>query len=271
MGPLSHTYVSMKVTERKNSMLIFGSILPDIAWLSDEHIWKNKLHNNPSGFYSFVRRNYPQLIELALGVRLHCFTNRGADYYSDDERIGYAKIEAHWYTKSVKKLLQLEQKGIDIPLKNFTINSNTWFCRIFHANDIIAHILAHSVVECGVDINLLLNHRDVVACYTLACSKVNILPIQHCLAQYLQMDENEVRHQLNTYMNFLNPPGGLSSVKRIIDTEVIPVLEHRLKRKFDPTEVERLLHVAQKRTKSQYLLFLNTAVSAMKHDFQNLI
>ena len=42
-------------------------------------------------------------------------------------------------------------------------------------------------------------------------------------------------------MNFLNPPGGLSSVKRIIDTEVIPVLEHRLKRKFDPTEVERLL------------------------------
>src|SRR3989344_1230866 len=93
MLPLSHIYVSTKVTRRKSPLLVFGSVLPDVSWTSKSEIGRDQIHYTPKELYEYISKNCPQLKDLALGVRLHSNVDKGADYYSDDLDVGFAKVE----------------------------------------------------------------------------------------------------------------------------------------------------------------------------------
>jgi len=86
MLPLAHIYVSTKVTERKNPHLLTGSVIPDISLTSSGYISKENFHDTPKKFYNFVKSNYPKFTDFALGVSLHSYVGRGADYYCDHQK-----------------------------------------------------------------------------------------------------------------------------------------------------------------------------------------
>ena len=124
MFALSHIYVSTKVLNRTSNLLVFGSISPDVAWFTKSHIGAKDIHGNPKKFFDFIKLNYPDLIDLAIGVRLHSNIDKGADYYSDDNKTGFAKIEGKKIQYDVSKLSDLKSNPLIVNLKGFKINSN---------------------------------------------------------------------------------------------------------------------------------------------------
>ncbi len=107
MFPLSHIYVSTKVAGKESDLLILGSVIPDLAWFSEP--LRDALHSSPAEFWDFVKDKYPDSLDLALGVKLHSQINKGADYYSDDNEIGYAKINGRKIIKKVTEVLNIEE------------------------------------------------------------------------------------------------------------------------------------------------------------------
>ena len=110
MFPLSHIYISTKVTGRSSPLLVIGSVLPDLATISSEgYLIGEKIHNSPMEFFAFVDSKYNNLVSLAIGVVLHSQVGRGADFYSDDEKVGYAVAEGKKVTADVAKLLNMDE------------------------------------------------------------------------------------------------------------------------------------------------------------------
>jgi len=271
MGPLSHTLVSTKVTGRKNSLLILGSLLPDIAWSSTIKEWRYKLHENSKVFYDYIKENYPQLLELAIGVRLHSYEDRGADYYSDDEKVGFAKIEAHKISNDVTKLLGLESNGLTVPFKyGLRVNSSSWIGKMLGINKKIAFVIAHNFIEGGVDLNLLEKNKDLVAIYKRTFDNLDLNEIVASLSQYLGVKEETLEEEIEKYIKLIKP-NNFSSINTIATETVLPLLENRLERKLDSEEVVKVLKKAKEITQQNYLIFLNKAINQMQQDFKEII
>lgn len=271
MGPLSHTLVSTKVTGRKSSLLVFGSLLPDIAWTSKIKEWQCKLHENSKVFYDYTKKTHPQLLELAIGVRLHSYEDKGADYYSDDEKVGFAKVEAHKISNDVAMLLGLESKGLNVPFKyGLRINSSSWIGKMLRINKKIAFVIAHNFIESGVDLNLLEKNKDLVEIYRRAFDNLDLNEIVSCLSQYLEVKEKTLKEEIKKYIKLINP-SNFSSNNTIATETVLPLLENRLERKLDSEEVVKILEKAKEITKQDYLVFLNRAIEQMKRDFKEII
>jgi len=110
MFPLSHIFVSTVTTKRKDPLLVFGSVLPDVSWTSKSEIGRDQIHYAPRELYEYISKNKPELIDLALGVKLHSNVDKGADYYSDDTETGFAKVEGRKIEDDVARMLN-EEKG----------------------------------------------------------------------------------------------------------------------------------------------------------------
>lgn len=271
MGPLSHTLVSTKVTGRKNSLLIFGSLLPDIAWSSKTREWRYKFHENSKVFYDYTKEYYPQLLELANGVRLHSPEDTGADYYSDNDKVGFAKLEAHKISNDVAKLLGLESKGLSVPFKyGLRINSSSWFGKVLGINKKIVFVIAHNFIEGGVDLNLLEKNKDLLAIYKDAFEELNLKEIIICLSQYLGVSEKILLEEIEKYIKLINP-SNFSSINTITTKTVLPLLENLLDRRLDSEETIKVLKEAKEITNQNYLIFLNRAIDQMKLDFREII
>ncbi len=244
MGPLSHVYVSTKVTGRKTPLLVFGSILPDIATTSKEEISRDEIHYSPQKFYDFVQDNFPDLLDLAWGVSLHSHINNGADYYSDDNEVGFAKVEGRKITQEVKKLL-----GTD--------------------DEMVGLMLAHNFIEGGVDLNIRDFQPEIWQIYYDSLNKLEWSAIVRCLSKYLNIAEERIQKELQFFVDFLSPEH-LSSVDQCIDGMLIPFFELKFSKKVDPNLAKQILLSAKEITKDKYLGFLDNAVAKMRIDFREL-
>jgi len=236
MLPLSHTYVSIKVTNKKSPLLIFGSILPDIATTSAQQIGRDKIHNSPKELYDFININYPQLIDLGLGIKLHSQVDGGADFYSDDLQVGYAKLEGEKISADVADLLEVPKGDVSL-------------------------VLAHNFIEMAVDLHLYQNNRDIWNTYDLAIEKVKIdLPrIAECLGCYLNMEQSLILNELNNLVMFLNPQSIISK-EIAVEKIALPLIKLRFKK---DVSVKKALEIADRAliiTKPSYKEFLDNAV-----------
>lgn len=245
MLPLSHTYVSTKVTGRKDSLLIFGSVLPDIATTSKGEVGRDKIHYSPKEFYEFVKAKFPGLLDLAVGVRLHSNVDKGADYYSDDTEIGFAKIEGEKITKDVGKLLEMDDEKINL-------------------------VLAHNFIETGVDLNLRETCPEVFDLYARSLKEIDLKLVAVCLSEYLGLGKGLVLKELGNFVEFLSPDHFLS-VGNAAKGAVLPLIELRFGKRVDLKEAERILTTAKEITKNNFLDYLDHAVEKMKIDFADLV
>ncbi len=245
MGPLSHIYVSTKVTGRNTPLLIFGSILPDIATTSRQEIGGDKIHYSPKEFYHFVQKRFPNLLDLAVGVRLHSNIDKGADYYSDEAGIGFAVIEGKKIAQDVKKLLRTEDERVGLGL-------------------------AHNFIEEGVDLNLKDSHPEIFNTYSDSLNKLERPSIVNCLSEYLNLPKESIQKELQFFIDFLSPEH-LSSVEQVVEGALIPLVELRFGKKVDSVLAKQILLMAKEITKDKYLDFLGNTVAKIKNDFAILL
>jgi len=244
MFPLSHTYVSTEVTNSRDSLLVFGSILPDIATVSGGRISRDKIHSSSKDFLEFIKSDYPQLIKLAIGVNLHTQEGRGADYYSDDADVGFAKLEGKQFVPEVKALL------------------NT-------ADEKIGLVIAHNLVEAGVDLNLKDNYPKILEIYKESLENVNFEFVAECLSDYLDLKKDEVLKELQNFTNLLSPKN-LSTTKNMNEHIAVPLLKIKLRKDVDLEESEKILKRAKEATQDNFKKYLDNAVEKMKVDFDYL-
>lgn len=240
MLPLSHTYVSTKVTGKKTPLLILGSVLPDIATTSSQQIVRQQIHDSPTQFNTFVTSNYPQLLDLSLGVSLHSPINGGADFYSDDTKTGYAKIEGKKISQQVADLLEVQDGDISF-------------------------ILAHNFIEMAVDLHIYNNHREIWEIYNEGMENVqnDLMVVSNCLADYLNMEEAVILTEINNLMDMLGAKN-LTSVNNMIDFVAIPLIKVRLNKDISTPKAIEIAEQALRITEGSYKEFLDNAVIGVK-------
>ncbi len=267
MAPLSHVYVATKVANRSTPLLILGSVLPDIAWVSSTSLGKDEIHNNPDRFSEFIQNNYPGLSDLSLGVKLHSPIHKGADFYSDDPKTGFAKVKGKMIQDRVARLFRLETEGINVPLRfGMKINTNSSFGRLLHANDKVSLMFAHNFIEAAVDLHLAKSQPKVVDLYKKALKTVDLVPIIDALSSYLTRDKEEIDKELTFFLDFVSPDH-ISSPETTVENFIIPYIKNRLGKELDPKETYSILLSAMDLTKKDYLELLDEAIEKMKLDF----
>ncbi|MDO8514936.1 MAG: hypothetical protein Q7S14_00410 [bacterium] len=240
MLPLSHTYIAINVTKRKNNLLILGSILPDIATTSSEQIGRDKIHNAPKEFWNFVNKNYLKLSDLALGVRLHSQIDGGADFYSDDQEVGYAKIEGNKISADVARLLGIENGSVSL-------------------------MLAHNFIEMAVDLHLYENQKEIWEIYKDALEgvKTEFEIIAKCMGNYLELDQSLVFEELNNLVTFLSPYN-LMSKDIIVNKVALPLIKLRFQKEVSAEDTIKIADKALAITRPTYKEFLDNAVINVK-------
>jgi len=244
MLPLAHTYVSTKVTGRQTQLLVFGGILPDISSFSTV-IDRSKIHYAPREFYNYFKTHSPSLIDLAIGVRLHSHIDRGADYYCDNGKIGFAMIEGKKIINQTKALLDTGN-----PTGNL--------------------INAHHFIEEAVDLMLAESHPEILITYSKSINNLDLKLISKYLSEYLGLTQQTVLNELHSFISYLSPEN-LSSAKRVVQYLAAPLLKIRYQKEIDQALALQIIEKTKENIKDRYLGWLNNAVANMKIDFADLL
>lgn len=239
MFPLSHTYVSTKIVGREDDLLVLGGVIPDLAWFSLP--LEGALHNEPKKFFDFVKEKYPSYLDLAWGVRLHSQVGKGADFYSDDEKIGYAKTNGRKIIKSVANVLGIEEGPQALGL-------------------------AHNFIEAAVDLHLAQKFPVLVETYRQAINEKTIKETAMVISVYLGKDVSLIETELGKLFAFFSPEN-ISKPTGVCSATVFPFLERILRKKLDYKKILSVLAEAQQLTANSFLTFLDETVSKIKTEF----
>lgn len=254
MGPLSHVYVSTQITGNKSSLLVLGSILPDICWGSKTQFSKNEIHYAANGFYDFILAKHPDMVDVGIGAKLHV----AADYYSDDRKEGFGYLKAPELSNQVADLLELKTKGVNIPLKfGLKINSNSWLGKLKNTNEAIALVLAHNFVESGVELNLFDSQLNLLKLYRQILKTLDVSKVITLLANYLKTSPAQVKYELESYLEMINY--GNISVSALTERTVKPFFKVIFGVEPNPVKTTEILLKAKQITKPFYLSWLNNA------------
>lgn len=243
MFPLSHIYVSTKVACKESDLLILGSVIPDLAWFSEP--LRGALHNEPDDFWNFVKEKYPDFLDLALGVRFHSQIGRGADYYSDDEEIGYAKVNGRKIVKNVASAFGIEEERQ-------------------------ALVLSHNFIEAAVDLLLAEKFPSLVRTYQRAIDGDAAEKAAVVISVYLGKDVSLVETELRELFAFFSPEN-ISSLRGVCSNSVTPFLKRTLQKDINFDQVLSVLEQSRELIKGSFLPFLDETVGKMKINFRDLV
>lgn len=244
MGPISHIYVSTKVTGRETDLLVFGSVLPDIATISSGKIPREKVHDNPDDLLKFIKQKYPDLADLAIGVKLHCENNRGEDFYSDNRKDGYAYIEGRKILENIKNAIDIKEK------------------------DAIA--IAHNFIEFAFDLNLNDCNSNLINLYQKSIDNCNFDRISACLSEYINLEKELILEELDKFVKVLSPEN-LCSAKLIVEKIAVFLAKYRYNKDIKIDDGIKILKKSKEITKDLFLDYLNSVIEKIKIDFADII
>jgi hypothetical protein len=240
MLSLAHIYIATKVTKKKTPLFVFGSVLPDVSWTSESEIGRDQIHYAPQKIYGYITENYPDLLDLALGIRLHSGVDKGADYYSDDFETGFAFVEGRKIEKEIAQMLGEQE------------NKSTL-------------VLAHNFIETAADMDLNQEHPEILALYKESVENIDLVRISSCLGGYLDLDNRIVLDEINRFLDFLGPKTYSSSEN--LFKKLILLIKVRKGKEVDSVIAFEILRKAEKIMEDKYLHYLNNAVKNIKRDF----
>jgi len=237
MLPLAHTYISTQATGRQSPLLIFGSILPDITTSS---LGRINIHNTPKEFTNFISANYPQLTDLGLGVCLHSAVGGGADYYSDDPEMGYARTEGKALSTEVADLLEISKGEI-------------------------SDVLAHNFIETAIDLHLYHDQKAIWDLYndSLEKVKVDFPKIAACLKAYTGLEEPLIVKELEHLARVLDSYNYIS-VEAAMSKGALPLIKKRYQKEVLLDQAIKITEQALVITKSSYKEFLDNTVKEVR-------
>jgi len=239
MLPLAHTYISTKVTGWESPLLILGSILPDISTTSSGLIKRSMIHDAPKEFDGFIDKYYPQLKDLGLGVRLHSQVDRGADFFSDDLKVGYAKIEGEKISADTASLLQIPENATSLTL-------------------------AHNFIEMAIDLHIYKDNPEIWFSYKNALEDIEVdLPVvAECMGAYLKLEQKLLQKELDKLFDFLGPDTFVS--EEAITKIAILLIKLRFGQKVSFGKTLKIVGKAMAITQTTYKQFLDKAVAGVR-------
>lgn len=243
MFPLSHIYVSTKVAGKESDLLVLGSVIPDLAWFSNP--LRGALHNQPDEFWNFVKEKDPDFLDLALGARLHSQVGKGADFYSDDEETGYAKVNGMKIIKLAAGTLGIEERQQALGL-------------------------SHNFIEVAVDLLLGEKFPSLVKTYQQAINGDSVEKTAIAISAFLGKDTSLVKTELKNFFAFFSPEN-ISTTTRVCSNIVTPYLERILQKKLNSDQILNVLGQSRELVKDSFLQFLDETVGKMKIDFESFV
>lgn len=240
MLPLAHIYVSTKAAKRSSLLLVFGSVLPDISWSSKSEIGRDQIHYSPQELYNFTKAGYPNFLDVALGVKLHSNVDKGADYYCDNSKVGFAYIEGRKIEDRVARLFDQEKNETTL-------------------------VFAHSFIEVAVDWLLRENKSQILQLYENAISYINLEKIAAFLAEYLSLEKTIVLQEINKFLYFVGPKAYMS--KREMEKRIVSLAEQRRGIVLDHKDTISLVDDCIQMMKDKYMGYLNNIVKHLRNNF----
>lgn len=244
MFPISHAYIATKVLGRTSSLLMWGSILPDIRVITKADSPLDRLHSEPEKLLNFIKINYPDLIDLGIAVRLHCPQDKGADFYSDDIKIGYAFIKAKEIKKEAGDLIQ-----------------DTGFNAL---------VLAHNFIEAALDLKIQKFDCKIGKIYQKGIEQANYRRVAECLSDYFKIEIKSIENDLLTLADYF-------SLKHLSSKETFAKLfpgptEKRYGIRIDSLKpIVHLIEKSEKIIADSFEDYYNNTILLIKNNLSDLI
>ncbi len=175
MNILGHPYVAYKVTGRINKYLVAGSHLPDLVPFVPNSVFSfEEIHEGGDKFLEFLKENYPNKTDLALGMIIHS-VKYGADKFNRE-------VE-HWLLEGNKNLKdELTREIVDCSGISF---------------EAAGKYRLHNYLWVGVDMFLLKNEPNFTQKLIEAHKQIDGREISGLLAEGYQKDPREVEKMVD--------------------------------------------------------------------------
>ena len=173
----AHAYVASKLYKSEDSLLLIGSILPDIAVMKIID-WGNGLHGkeNAKKFIEFLQEEFPNYIFLGKGVYAHSVLD-------DISHLGYRGGVGYTYQNN-KELVEL-------------------IGQYYNEDEDMAKRKAHNYIESGVDILLLKEHPGMQSLVEQALESLDLNELSALLGAYFKIDKKQFEKAISQYFNVL--------------------------------------------------------------------
>ncbi len=241
MLPNTHAYAAKEITGSTNPLIIYGSILPDIA-VTRVIKW-GVIDQQSEDFLSFITRKNKRLIDLGLGICLHELPI-GIDRFthaSYNGKVGYAYHFGKFLLLKHPYLLLAGKKALTV---------------------------AHNFIETGVEYHLLHDFPKIQQLVRNSVKKVNVKTISKYLADFFKLDREKTLTALCNYNETIIDTD-YSSIEGLAEfwSKLITSTGKNVNRR----KIVSVIESAIKMTNPTYKEFLAYAISQSKKDYKKFI
>ncbi|MBI2021291.1 hypothetical protein HYS93_00195 [Candidatus Daviesbacteria bacterium] len=171
----THAYLASKIYQSEDTLLIIGSILPDIA-VTKVIKWEGGLHgfDRCKDFEKFIQGYEPDYMNLYKGIYAHNIVD-DITHKNYIGGVGYAYQNNHELVGLVKRLYGLDEdraKGV-----------------------------AHNYIESAVDILLLEKYPKVQQLLRNAANSIDKEYIAELLSEYFRLNKEDLEINLNKFLD----------------------------------------------------------------------
>ncbi|HBB76653.1 MAG: hypothetical protein A2186_03575 [Candidatus Levybacteria bacterium RIFOXYA1_FULL_41_10] len=240
MFPLVHIYAATTISKKKTHLLVIGSVLPDLVWVNRDKFPPQNLHDSLDDFYSYIEKNHKDMLDLALGMKLHS-NEVGADKYSHFYKGGYSYVKGKELAPDLSKL----------------VDSNS---------DKKMFDLSHNFMEAALDLNLLNDHPEIIDLYKDSLHGVDLRMISKVLSEYSNIDYELFFKTIQTLFDVVNPEN-LASEESISNFVLPKMIKLGFNQDVDDQKVLRILQKAVRISSKDYKELFSEMLAIMKKDF----
>jgi len=242
MFPYTHVYATHKILETKDPLVIYGSIVPDLA--ATGLIPWGMIDSTSLEFRKYLIKNNKKLSKISMGIMLHenpCGIDRFT-HTAYKGKTGYA------YQKA-KQLLLKE------PLMILTLRKD-------------AFRIAHNFIETGVEYMVVKNNKEIVKLLKNTVKEINEKEIAKAISNFYGTGLKKTEKAIKEY-NKMITNNDSSTVEGLTDMwiEMAKLTGKNPKKKTIKRIIEKSIEIV----KPDYKEFLNYSINRCKQDIKEYI
>lgn len=243
MFPHTHIYATKKIIGNPDSLLVYGSVLPDIA-ITRILDW-DTVSKKAEGFRTWLNEKDKKCADLGLGMMLHEFPC-GIDRFthtSFDGGPGYA-------FKNSKEIIE------DVSI----------CCGI---NSDKARVIAHNFIETGVELLVIKENPNIPELLKNMIDDIDMARVAKYFAGFYGLSDKEVSGAIESYNKFLTREdyGSVEGSVKIWEN----MIGRLFGTKIDADKTKKVIERSVEIIKPTYEDFLFRAVESCKRDVEKYL
>jgi hypothetical protein len=243
MFPHTHAYATKEITGRSDSLLIYGSILPDIA-ITKILEW-NAISTKAEDFRNWLISKDNAYVDLGLGMMLHEFPC-GIDRFTHTSYKG--------------------NQGYAIENSKFLIK-DVAFC--FDVTLDHASFFAHRLIELGVELLVIKDNPWVVELVRTSVNTVDMKKIAQYFSQYYGTKEDDTDKAITAYNQALLEPD-YCTIEGVVETKD-SMVRQLFGISIDKDKTRAVIKKSVEVVEPDYKDFISYTIEMCKNDIENYI